>query len=147
MENKEYPKLQSVIINTVGAHASDGLLGLSDVLYANIVDLIEKEIHSRIEFKMSEFNSVIKNKLAYKHRQAFDMTKRSNDVWEAFQEVSEALQKEIIMPPPYNEMANQRFREKRDRAVNELMNRFHRRGSNQNYQADASFIVSIIEKI
>ncbi len=38
---------------------------------------IEKEVQARVEFKLSELLTAVKNRVGFKYRQAFDMTRES----------------------------------------------------------------------
>lgn len=81
---------------------------------------ISKEVQAQVEFKMNEFLTVVKNRLAFKHQQAFDMTQKSQYVWQAFEEVSEILKKEMCLPTPYDNMSQQKKWEAKEKAVKEI---------------------------
>ena len=106
---------------------------------------IEKEIQARVEFKMREFLTAVKNRLGYKYNQAFDMTLKSQEAWKAFEEISEMLNKEIFLPTPYDNMANERKRRAKNIAVNKIVERFDLIGM-YDYRPKINCIVSAIEE-
>jgi len=104
---------------------------------------IEQEIQARIEFKMNEFKTSLKNRLAFKYRQIFDETKESFAVWKAFEEVCEVLQKEVQMPTPHDNMAQERKRKAKDVAVEKIVKTLDLRG--RDYHDKIRVIVSAVE--
>lgn len=62
---------------------------------------IEKEVQARVEFKMNELLTGVKNRVRFKHKQAFDMTQKSQYVWEAWKELQEMVRKETHMATVY----------------------------------------------
>jgi len=110
---------------------------------------IEAEVQARIEFKMNEFLTGIKNAVKYKYGQAFDMTQKSQYIWQAFEEIEQMFKKEIWMPPPYNDMVKRRKWEAKETAVNEIMESIRTtfRGYNSNGRDRiVRSIVSAVEK-
>ena len=105
---------------------------------------IEQEIQARIEFKMNEFLTTVKNRVALKYRQAFDMTPKSQHAWEAFKELSGMLKKEITMPTPYDDMAERRKWEAKEKAVENIVRRLKIRGTRDSQEV-TSFLVREIE--
>lgn len=105
---------------------------------------IEKEIQARIEFKMNEFLTSVKNTLSFKYRQAFDMSRESEYSWKAFQEVSEILQKEIYLPTPCNKMSQYRKIKAKDAAVEKISKTLDLRGR-RDYFDKIKIIVSAVE--
>jgi hypothetical protein len=83
---------------------------------------IEKEINARVEFKLQELLTGVKNRVLIKHRQAFDMTRESQHAWKAFEELSLMLKKEIEMATPSNDMDRQRKWKAKEKAVDAIMN-------------------------
>jgi hypothetical protein len=81
---------------------------------------IEEEIKARVEFKMNEFATAVKNRLRFKYQQAFDMTRESQYAWKAFEEIAEMLNKEINMATPYDEMAEHKKWEAKEKAVEKI---------------------------
>ena len=92
---------------------------------------------------MNEFLTGVKNRLAFKHRQAFDMTRESEAVWLAFQEVSEMINKEINMPTPYDNMSEQSRKEAKNKAVDKIMKSLDLRG--REYDSKIRTVVAAIE--
>lgn len=103
----------------------------------------DMEVHLQVEFKMNEFLTGVKNRLARKHGQAFDMTRQSHDVWKAFEEVSEAIKKEIDMPLPYDNMTKQKKWEAKEMAVAQIVKTLDLQG--RDYDRKIKSIVSIVE--
>jgi len=81
---------------------------------------IEKEVQARVQFKMNEFKSVIKNAVGFKYRQAFDMTQKSQHVWEAFEEFEKLFNKEVMMATPYDDMYKRKQWEAKEKAIKEM---------------------------
>ena len=104
---------------------------------------INKEIQARIEFKMNEVLTSIKNRLGYKYQQAFDMTQNSNAEFRAFQELSEIFKKEMYLPTPYDNMSEEKKRKAKDKAVDKIVDSFELRG--YEYEMKIRTIVSAIE--
>ncbi len=70
---------------------------------------------------LNDFLTAVKNKVGFKHMQAFDMTRESQYAWQAFDEISKMLKKEIEMPTPYNDMDKQKKWEAKEKAVKNIM--------------------------
>lgn len=77
----------------------------------------EKEIQLRVQFKMNEFLTSLKNRVNFKYQQAFDMTKESEQAWKSFKEISEMVKKEINMGVPCDDMAKRKKWEAKEKAV------------------------------
>lgn len=105
----------------------------------------EKEIQARLEFKMNELLTGVKNRVALKYAQAFDMTRKSQYMWQAFEELEEMVKKEINMAPPYDEMAKRKMGEAKNRAVEKIANSLNLIGSRA-YEGKIRVIVSAIEE-
>jgi len=108
---------------------------------------IENEVQSRLDFKMNELLTGLKNTISTN----YNATVNSNNpkyyyYWEAFSRFEEMIKKERDMPTPYDDMAKRKLKEKRDAAVNELSNRLLKKGT-YDYQENERFIVSVIEKL
>ena len=104
---------------------------------------MEDEIQARIEFKFEELLTGLKNRVKFKYGQMFDMTHKSQYIWEAFEEVAGMAKKELYMAPPCDEMANRRKRQAKDEAVKKIVDRFNLVG--REYQEKISTIVNAIE--
>lgn len=85
---------------------------------------IEKEIQARVEFKMNELLTGIKNRVGHKYGQAFDMTRESQYKWEAFKEIAEMVKKETEMATPRNNMDKHKKWEAKEKAVANLAKLF-----------------------
>lgn len=105
---------------------------------------IEKEVQARVEFKMNELLTGVKNKLKFKYGQAFDMTKESEHNWKAWQELQEMVIKETNMTTPYNDMDKRKKWEAKEKAVAEIVESLDLKGS-RNYQYKVRIIVRNIE--
>ncbi len=80
---------------------------------------IEKEIQARVEFKMNEFMTGIKNMIKYEEQKYHHSTAHPKYAYraEAMTEVNEMLSKEISMSVPYDDMNERRKRWAKDNAV------------------------------
>lgn len=97
---------------------------------------IEKEINARVEFKLNELKTGVKNRVAAKYAQAFNMTRESQYAWEAFKEISEMFNKEISMATPSNDMDRERKWKAKEKAVESIMKSLHDRDRHDfNYKA------------
>jgi hypothetical protein len=105
----------------------------------------EKEIQERVEFKINELLTNLRNRLKHKYGQAFDMTRESNEKLKAFQELMEVAEKEIILPCPYDSMTEERKRKAKDKAVEEITKALDMRWQ-RDYHIKIRRFVSIIEK-
>lgn len=82
---------------------------------------IEKEVQARVEFKLSELLTGVKNRVAIKYRQAFDMTQRSQYAWQAFEELEQMLKKEVMMATPHDDMDKKRKWHAKNKAVTKIL--------------------------
>lgn len=89
---------------------------------------IEAEVQARVEFKMNEFFTGVKNIVGWKYKQAFDMTQKSQYIWQAFEELEQMFRKEIKMPTPYDDMAKRRKWEAKEEAVKNITESLDLRG-------------------
>lgn len=108
---------------------------------------IEKEIQARMEFKMGEILTSIKNRLGFKHNQAWwDMSQRSQDIWKSFEEVSQVVKKEMELPTPVDNMSQYNKRKAKDVAVDKLVQLFELDTKGHNIKRpNINKMVSIIE--
>lgn len=82
---------------------------------------IEKEVQARVEFKFNELLTGVKNQAKLNWYIAADnMSQKHSHYWEAFEQFEGMLRKEVNMAPPYDSMAEQNFKNARDKAVDEL---------------------------
>lgn len=107
---------------------------------------IEREIQARVEFKMNELLTGIKNRVNFKYAQAFDMTQKSQDVWQAFKEVADMVKKEIEMATPSNQMVVQRQWEAKEKAVDSILDIFECNKGTREYYTRINRLVREIEK-
>lgn len=105
----------------------------------------EKEIQARIEFKMNELLTAVENTAKANWNVAFqnNSLKHSN-YWEAFGQMKQMLIKEMQMATPFDDMAEQKRRKKRDEAIEKIMERFCKRGE-PDYHHKENLLVSLIE--
>lgn len=106
---------------------------------------VEKEIQARVEFKMNELLTGVKNRVSYKYGQAFDMTQKSQYIWEAWKELAEMVQKEIAMGTPYNDMDKRAKWEAKEKAVKKIETSLDLRGRHD-YLPKVRTIVAAIEE-
>ncbi len=109
---------------------------------------LELEIQARIDFKFDEFKTSLKNRLQFKYGQMWDMTHKSQYIWEAFKEISEIIRKEVSMAPPSNEMVKLRKWKAKEEAIEDITNVFNSRGeySHGEFQSKIKQVVSIVER-
>lgn len=106
---------------------------------------IEKEIQARVDFKINKLLTAVENtaktnwNIAFQHN-----SQKHSHYWEAFEQIKQMLIKEIQMVTPYDDMAEQKRRKKRDEAINKIMERFCKRGE-RDYHEKERVLVSIIE--
>lgn len=90
---------------------------------------IEDEVTERVNFKLNDINDVINNHI---RRCELLMTDPRERIMEkmmrkkVLEEVKEAFTKEKNMPTPYDEMYIRRKGEQRDKAVDNVMERYER---------------------
>lgn len=108
---------------------------------------IELEIQARIEFKYDEFKTALKNSLQFKYGQMWDMTHKSQYIWEGFKEVVQMIDKEVGMSTPSNEMVRLRKWKAKEKAIEDITKVLNSRGeySSREFQSKIKQIVSIVE--
>lgn len=89
---------------------------------------VEKEIQARLEFKINELLTGIKNRVAIKYSQAWDMTRESEYAWKAFEEIGAMATKELKMATPYPDMDRRRKWQAKQVAVDNLIKSLDLRG-------------------
>ena len=104
---------------------------------------IEREIQARVEFKMNELLTGVKNRVRFKYGQAFDLTQESENAWKAFEEVASMVKKEINMGTPSNRMDLERKWKAKEIAVTNMMEYFKCQG--RDYHNKIRRVVDIIE--
>lgn len=106
---------------------------------------IEKEIQDRIEFKMNQLLTAIENTAKINWNIAFQNNSQKHCFyWEAFEQMKQMLIKETQMATPYNNIAEEKRRKKRNEAIDKIMQRFFKRGEHD-YNQKQQIIKSIIE--
>lgn len=107
---------------------------------------IEKEVQARVDFKMNELLTAIKNTANTNWNIAFQTgNPKYSHYWEAFNQMSGMFKKELEMGLPFNEMSELNRRKKRDKAIEKIMERFCQRGTRDYYQKEKE-AVKIIEE-
>jgi hypothetical protein len=105
----------------------------------------EKEIQVRVVFKMNELLTAVENIARVNWNIAFQSnSQKHSHYWEAFGQLKQMLQKEMRMAAPYDDMAEQKRRDKRDEAIDKIMGRFCER-SERDYRQKKRLLTSIIE--
>ncbi len=115
---------------------------------------IEKEVQARVSFKMKEFLTGLENRIkTSKHLELqliFDDNFKDGQKYqhykEAFSQMKVMFQKELEMTTPINNMAETERREKRDKAINSIVNRLKLRGTRDGHEIER-FLVQVIEKV
>lgn len=108
--------------------------------------MTEKEIQARVDFKMNELLTAVENTAKANWGLAFENnSQKHSHYWEAFGQMKQMLIKEMQMPTPYDDMAEQKRRKKRDEAIYKIMERFCKRGE-RDYHEKERLLVSLIEK-
>lgn len=113
---------------------------------------IEFEIKARVEFKINELLTNLRNRLRHKYGQAFDMTRESDreltafrEVEKAFREVVSVARREIDLPLPAISMLEESKRIAKDKSVEEMSKVLDIR-KERDYSYKIRKIVSIIEE-
>jgi hypothetical protein len=107
-------------------------------------EYIEKEVQARVEFKMNELLTGLKNRYDINWNIAFNTgNSKYHHYQEAFAEMQSMFKKELEMSTPYDHMAEQKRRIKRDEAIIKIMKRFFI--GDRDYHHKEKLIVSIIE--
>jgi len=106
---------------------------------------LEKEIQERVSFKMNELLTAVENTAKTNWNIAFQSnSQKHSHYFEAFGQMKQMLIKEMQMATPYDNMAEQKSRKLRDKAINKIMERFCKRGE-ADYHQKERLLVSIIE--
>jgi hypothetical protein len=105
---------------------------------------IEREIQARVDFKMTELLTGVKNRVLHKYNRAFDMTPESEYAWKAFEELAEMVKKETVMGTPRNDMDMHERWKAKEAAVKNIMELFKCRG--RDYDSKIRPLVNEIEK-
>lgn len=105
---------------------------------------IEGEVQARVEFKMNELLEGVKNRVGHKYRQAFDMTRESQYMWQAFEELEGMVKKEVAMATPYNDMHKREKWEAKEKAVRNIVQSLDLK-ERRDYHQKVKVLVSEIE--
>ena len=106
---------------------------------------LEKEIQARVDFKMNELLTAVENTAKANWNIAFQNNSQKHSHYcEAFGQMKQMLIKEMQMATPYDDMAEQKRRKKRDEAIDKIMERFCKRGE-RDYHEKERLLVSLIE--
>jgi len=107
---------------------------------------IEREIQARVEFKMNEFLTAVRNTAKANWGIAFNnMSQKHEYYWEAFKQMEDMFNKELMMATPYDEMAEKNRKDARDEAVNVISESILKRGTPE-YHNKTSVIANAIER-
>lgn len=107
---------------------------------------IESEINNRVEFKVRELLTGVRNRAAIAWKIAFDgLDQKQSYRWETFNELEQMIEKEIAMAVPWEgfEKFERKRRERLDEAVNKIMYWFRGVEGSQHRVRE---VVRIIEK-
>jgi len=105
----------------------------------------EKEIQAIVDFKMDELLTAVENNAKANWNIAFQCnSQKHSHYWEAFRQMKKMLIKEMQMATPFNNMAEQKRREKRDKSIDKIMESFCKRGE-RDYHHKKQLLVSIID--
>jgi hypothetical protein len=105
---------------------------------------MEKEIQARVEFKMNELLTGLKNVAQTNWGVAFtSMSQKHTHYWEAFDQMVGMFNKELNMPVPIDEMHRANQRSKRDAAITKVMERFCKLGE-RDYHQKERFLVGVM---
>ena len=96
---------------------------------------IEKEVQARVDFKMNELLTVVKNTASHNWNKAFK-TGHPKYVyyWGAFNQMLEMFKKELEMELPFSEISELIRKKKKDIAVNKIMEIFCEQGKSQSIE-------------
>lgn len=107
---------------------------------------IEKEIEARVEFKMNELLTGIKNVAKTNWHIAFNGSSQKHSYyWEAFTQMEEMFHKEMKMALPYPSMEVHNRKQARDKAVRKITDRLNMRGTRDSDQI-TRVIVEAVEQ-
>ena len=105
---------------------------------------IEKEIQARVEFKLREILEAVKNTSNANWNNAANTgSPKYAHYWEAFEQFKEILLKEVNLSPPIDEMAEKNKRDRRDKAVDKIMNKVAKRGDRDYYFKEKIVVLAI----
>lgn len=108
---------------------------------------IEAEVQARVEFKMNELLTAIKNRVIIHWNGATSSgSQKYVHYWEAFGELEKMLHKECQMTTPSDSMAKDELDRKKRIAINRLINRFCKVGE-KDYQHKVNIIISTVEEL
>lgn len=114
---------------------------------------IEKEVQARVAFKMKEFLTGLENRIAGERNLFFELVLENNfkdsqkhqHYKEAYSEIKKMFNKELEMAVPVDNMAETERREKRDKAINSIIDRLKIRGTKDSHEV-MNFLVKVIEE-
>ena len=106
---------------------------------------LEKEIQERDNFKINELLTAVENTAKANWNIAFqNNSQKHSHYFEAFGQMKQMLIKEMHMATPYDDMAEQKRRKLRDKAIDKIMERFCKRCETDYHQKER-LLVSIIK--
>lgn len=93
---------------------------------------IEKEVQARVDFKINELLTGLRNQATMEWHIAFQTgNPKHSHYWEAFEQMVKMVEKERAMPTPYTHMALEKKREARDKAVEGIIDSLDLRGKRE----------------
>ncbi|MFH6944592.1 hypothetical protein [Flavobacterium sp. FlaQc-50] len=110
---------------------------------------IEKEIETRVRFKMNELLAGVSNVSKMNWQKAFHcMNPKYHHYSEAFAQLGTMFEKELFMAYPYkfNEKQETEWKEKRNKTIDKIVNRLNLRGT-RDCVAIEKFLYHELEKL
>lgn len=109
---------------------------------------IEREVQERVEFKLNDIQSCIKNSLN-RTKYGFYISGNRRITEESWTALKEMFRKETEMPVPYEEMYVERKRKQKNEFVDDVMEEFDRitRGMRIHPNQRHSFVKMLVSKI
>lgn len=108
---------------------------------------IEREVQARVDFKMNEFLTGLKNTVnMYYNASLKTGTPKYYYYWEALNILEEMVKKEMEMGTPYNDMAMQEIKKKRDIAVTKLSESLLKRDERNTHEKE-KIIAGVVEEL
>lgn len=106
----------------------------------------KKEIQERVEFKMNELLTGLRNRASVNWNIAFvEGSQKHQHYWEAFGQMAEMLKKEMMMDVPRDEMFETKKRALKDKAVEKISSSILKPGES-GYRNKINVIVSAVEQ-
>jgi len=115
---------------------------------------IEKEVQARVKFKMNELLTGLDSRIRIAKNLEFQLVlngdynggQKHQHYKEAYRVLKVMIQEELEMATPVNNMAETERREKRDKAINNIVDRLKIKGTRDSHEIE-KFLVQVIEKV